>query len=118
MCTPSPCIPAWLSEKHPEVLLTTEDGRQAYHNGHRLIGSLSNPIYQKYVKRITTELAKRYGRDKRIWGWQIGNEPHIQGHFDYSNSSELAFRGWLKDKYGSIDKLNERWGTCILELYF
>jgi len=118
LCTPSPCIPAWLATKHPEVLLVDQDGRRATHNGGRLNGSLANPIYQQYVAKIATELGKRYGKDERIIGWQIGNEPHIASGEDYSPSAEAAFVRWLKRKYGTIEALNESWGAAFWSYTF
>jgi beta-galactosidase len=118
MCTPSPCLPAWLATKHPETLLVNSEGRRIHHNGARLTASLANPVYQKYVSRIVTELAKRYAKDDRIWGWQISNEPHIQGGSDYSPSAMEAFRKWLKNKYQTIDALNEAWGAAFWSYTF
>ncbi|HEX5790209.1 MAG TPA: beta-galactosidase [Luteolibacter sp.] len=113
MSTPSPCPPAWLSTKHPEILRMDAGGNRSTHRGSRLGGSLANPIYQKYVAVIATELAKRYSKDRRVWGWQIGNEPHIQGGADYSPSAQEAFRAWVKRKYGTIEKVNAAWGAAF-----
>ena len=113
MSTPSPCPPAWLATKHPEILTVDSSGERGQHQGSRLTGSLANPVYQKHVARIATEVAKRYGKDERVWGWQIGNEPHIQGGEDYSPSAQAAFRAWLKRKYGTVEKLNEAWGASF-----
>lgn len=118
MCTPSPCPPAWLATQHPETLLVDQNGRRIHHNGARLTGSLANPVYQTYVARIVTKLAERYAKDDRIWGWQISNEPHIQTGSDYSPSAMEAFRKWLKDKYGTIDALNEAWGAAFWSYTF
>jgi beta-galactosidase len=113
MSTPSPCLPAWLATKHPEVLAVNSNGDRLKHNGSRLTGSLANPVYQENVARIATKLAEHYAKDKRVWGWQIGNEPHIQGGADYSPSAHQAFVDYLKKKYGTIDKLNEAWGASF-----
>ncbi|MEX0324008.1 MAG: beta-galactosidase [Puniceicoccaceae bacterium] len=110
MCTPSPCIPAWLSEKYPEILAMDETGRRVHHQGARLTASLASPVYQKYVARIVEQLALRYGQNKNVWGWQIGNEPHIQTVYDYSPAAESSFKEWLKKKYASLDELNLAWG--------
>ena len=112
LCTPSPAPPAWLTQKHPEVLLENEDGMQQQH-GSRLFINSSNPTYMKYVERVVTEMAKRYGNDVRIWGWQIDNEPHFGTLYDYSQAAESGFRNWLKQKYKDINTLNDAWGAAF-----
>jgi beta-galactosidase len=42
-------------------------------------------------------------------GWQIDNEPRVFA--DYGADAQKRFRLWLKDKYKSIDALNQSWGT-------
>ncbi|NRB47169.1 MAG: beta-galactosidase [Saprospiraceae bacterium] len=118
MCTPSPCVPAWLSTKHPEVLSVDKQGRRVHHNGSRLTASLANPIYQWYVERMVRKLGEKYGQDDRIWGWQIGNEPHIQTVYDYSPSAEKAFRKYVKEKYQTLDALNHAWGGAFWSYEF
>ncbi|NQZ75934.1 MAG: beta-galactosidase, partial [Ekhidna sp.] len=110
MCTPSPCVPGWLAMKHPEVLSVQEDGRRIYHNGSRLTASLANNIYQEYVSKVVRKLGERYGNDQRIWGWQIGNEPHLQTVYDYSPSAKENYVNWLKEKYSNLKSLNSAWG--------
>jgi beta-galactosidase len=111
LCTPSPTPPAWLVQKHPEILMQNDEGIIMQH-GSRQHGSWSSKRYQDYIKRIVTELAKRYGNDKRIIGWQLDNEPSHYGMvYDYNNASQDGFRFWLKDKYLHIDSLNNRWGN-------
>lgn len=56
-------------------------------------------------------MAKRYGNDKRIWGWQIDNEPSHYSALDYSAAAQASFKVWLKKKYQTIDALNKAWGT-------
>jgi len=113
LCTPSPCIPSWLSHKHPEILAVNDLGRRIYHNGSRLTASLASPVYRKYVQNIVQKLGKRYGADPRIWGWQIGNEPHIQSGYDFSEAARIAFIEWLKEKYGTVENLNNAWGAAF-----
>ncbi len=113
MSTPSPCPPAWLATRHPEILKVDGNGNRTHHSGSRLTGSLANPVYQEHVARIATKVAERYAKDDRVWGWQISNEPHIQGGEDYSPSAQAAFREWLKQKYGTVEKLNDAWGASF-----
>ena len=117
MCTPSATPPAWLTTKHPEILIVGEDGRQIKH-GMRLNANESNPIYQQYIRRIVTKMAERYGKNPAIWGWQIDNEPHFEGLYDYSVFAQAGFKKWLKQKYGNIDRLNSAWGAAFWSFTF
>lgn len=106
LCTPSAAVPAWMGERYPEVYRVDEQGRRHEH-GIRADLSLANPRYREFVARIVKTLGDRYGNDKRVWGWQLDNEP---GSFpDYSSSAQQAFRQWLKQRYGSVEALNETW---------
>jgi len=114
LCTPSPCPPAWLTSKHPEILNVNENGIRSAHGGNRLHANQNNPVYRKYIERIVTEMANRYGKDMRIWGWQIDNEPHIGTIYDYSDFAQNDFRKWLREKYkDSISDLNKSWGNAF-----
>ncbi len=107
LCTPTPCPPAWLGAGHPEIYLVGADGRRREH-GTRANGSLSNGVFVEATTKIVTALALRYGRDPRVWGWQLDNEP--EGRADYSPSSRLKFQAWLERKYGTIERMNAAWG--------
>ncbi len=110
LCTPTPCPPAWLGEKHPEIYLVGGDGRRMEH-GTRANGSLANEVFLRYARRIVEELGRRYGRDPRVWGWQLDNEPW--GPPDYSPSARRAFQAWLERKYGTVGRMNEAWGGAF-----
>jgi beta-galactosidase len=113
MCTPTPTPPAWLTHKHPEVLIKNSLGISAVH-GTRQQASWSSEIYRDYVGKITHELGRRYGKDARITGWQLDNEPsHYGWEEDYSEAAHKRFQQWLKAKYNNIEKLNREWGTVF-----
>ncbi|MFL6451405.1 MAG: beta-galactosidase [Bryobacteraceae bacterium] len=113
LCTPSATPPIWLTRNHPDVLMVDAAGRRMEH-GSREHADWSSQLYRDYVTKIDTELAKRYGHDRRVWGWQIDNElSHYGKRFSYSPAATQRFRGWLKEKYGSIDKLNLDWGGAF-----
>jgi len=117
MCTPSATPPVWLTEKHQEVLIVGEDGIQIKH-GMRLNANASNPVYQQYIARVVNKMVERYGHHPAIWGWQIDNEPHFEGLYDYSVFAVNGFRKWLKQKYVSIDSLNNAWGAAFWSLTY
>ncbi len=112
MCTPSATPPVWLSRKYPEILLEKPSGETAMH-GTREHYSWSSPKYQELTKKVVEAMARHFGNDKRVWGWQIDNEPSHYGTLDYSPSAQASFRVWLKKKYKSIDALNNAWGTAF-----
>ncbi|MEZ5102950.1 MAG: beta-galactosidase [Draconibacterium sp.] len=108
MCTSTATPPVWLVRKHPDVLKTREDGTK-YDHGSRQHASFSNDYYREYSLKMITELAKHYGNDSRIIGWQLDNEPF--SNVDFGENAQQRFRRWLKEKYKTIDALNLSWGT-------
>lgn len=108
LCTSTATPPVWLVRKHPEVLATEEDGTKMDH-GARQHASFSSNYYRSYSLKMIEELAKRYGKDKRVIGWQLDNEP--RRFLDYGNDATQRFRDWLKQKYMNIDALNKAWGN-------
>lgn len=112
MCTSSATPPVWLVRKYPEVLVEMATGQTA-EQGTRTHGSWSSPKYRELVAKLDAAQAKHYGNDKRIWGWQIDNEPSHYGTYDFGPGAQKNFREWLQKKYQTIDKLNEAWGTTF-----
>lgn len=111
MCTPTPCPPAWLCEKHPEILLTNADGVAQKH-GSRLEADGTHPVYQYYIKRILEKLVTHYGNHPAIWGWQLDNEPHYSTMQNHSEWARQQFQSWLRKKYNNdIEALNKAWGA-------
>jgi beta-galactosidase len=115
MCTPSATTPTWMRLKYPETFIM--DGHYIRgENGTRGLESIVNPKYRMFVERIVTEMAKRYGKNLNVTGWQIDNEPPALP--DYSPSSQDAFRQWLKSRYKTVNALNSAWGTAFWSQWF
>ena len=110
MCTSTCTPPVWLSRKHPEILSMNENGQHMDH-GSRQHASFSSSYYRSYALKMIEQLARHYGKDPRIMGWQVDNEPRT--FFDYNPDAQQRFRDWLKKKYQSIDALNATWGTLF-----
>jgi beta-galactosidase len=117
MCTSSPTPPAWLAEKHPEILMVNDMGITMQHGSRQQI-SWSSPVYRQSVSKMVEAVAKHFANDKRIWGWQLDNEPSHYGQYDYSPAAQISFRKWLKAKYSTIDNLNKTWGTAFWSLVY
>ncbi|WMJ85508.1 beta-galactosidase [Anaerocolumna sp. MB42-C2] len=111
-CTPTATPPAWLTEKYPEVLAVDLDGRQ-YKHGVRRHYNYNAPIWKEKTRIIVTEMAKHYGHRSCIIGWQIDNELNCVVDEFYAEADHIAFREFLKNKYGNLDALNDAWGTVF-----
>mgnify|MGYP000346296059 CR=1 FL=1 len=111
--TPTAAPPPWLTTAHPEIL-PRDRYRRVRHAGSRRHYCPNSPTYQEYTRRIVAALAGRYGSDERVVGWQIDNEfgCHDTG-LCYCDVCAARFREWLREHYGSLDELNEAWGTVF-----
>lgn len=105
--------PPWLAKKYPEVTRVDFEGRK-HKFGQRHNSCPNSPIYQKYSRLMAKKMAERYGH-MDISAWHINNE---YGGTCYCENCEKAFRVWLKQKYGSLEKLNEAWNTIFWSHYF
>jgi beta-galactosidase len=113
LCTPTPAPPVWLTEKHPEVLMVDAAGRRQAH-GTRAHACWNAAAYLVRVSSIVNELGRRYGQDKRVWGWQLDNElTHYGKEPCFCEFCQKEFQAWLEKKYGTIDALNRDWGNSF-----
>lgn len=110
--TPTATPPAWLSERYPEILNCTKDGIK-YRHGMRRHYNYNSPVYQQYSRRIVEKLAEHYGKHPAIVGWQIDNELNCETAEFYSESDSAAFREFLREEYGTLEVLNQAWGTVF-----
>ncbi|MDR1106347.1 MAG: beta-galactosidase [Treponema sp.] len=110
--TPTATPPAWLSDQYPEVLNARMDGVLLRHGGRRHY-NYNSPVYRRFTERIVEKTAQHYGPHPAVTGWQIDNELNCETSEFYSESDTTAFREFLKNKYGSLDALNEAWGTVF-----
>jgi beta-galactosidase len=113
--TPSAAPPAWLTQKYPETLRTKEDGQKDQH-GNRQQFNFANLKYRELSRAMAEQLAKRFGHNPNVVGWQIDNE---YAEVSYDPETKQQFQQWLKQHYGTLDNLNTRWTTSYWsETYF
>lgn len=110
LATPSGAMPHWLTEKYPEVMQVQADGKRNL-PGKRHNFCYSSPVMQEKITALDRELSRRLGRKENVILWHISNE--FGGNFaDSSCHCELCqekFRSWLKQRYGTLEKLNHAW---------
>ncbi len=110
--TPTATPPAWLTHKYPEVLNVAQDGIQ-YQHGQRRHYNYNSPIYRELSTKIVQKMAEHYKDNQAVIGWQIDNELNCEINVFYSEADHKAFRIWLQGKYGTLEKLNQAWGTVF-----
>lgn len=106
--TPTDTPPAWMSEKYPDILRVTSDGTRIGHGGRRQF-SISSPRYRAFCRDIVSRMVTALGHEPNVIGWQIGNEYTEES---YDPAARAAWHAWLKDKYKTLDRLNEVWTTA------
>jgi beta-galactosidase len=108
--TPTAAPPKWLTGKYPEVLHVFESGRPADDQSRRQY-CYNSAVYRRFSRAIVEALARHYRGSPDVIGWQIDNELNNENRECFSDSCRDAFRTWLREKYGTLDALNTRWGT-------
>lgn len=111
--TPTTTPPKWLIDQMPDMIAYDREGRPRGF-GSRRHYDFSHEGYRREVARITEVLAKRYGQNPHIMAWQLDNEYGCHDTIrSYSPVARRAFQDWLRTRYGTIDALNQAWGTVF-----
>ena len=109
LATPSGARPKWLADKYPEVLRVDEARRRQLF-GHRHNHCYTSPVYREKTGIINRKLAEHFGKHPGVILWHISNEYGGECHCPLCQE---AFRSWLKERYGTIEKLNKCWNTTF-----
>ena len=112
LATPTAAPPAWFWKKYPDSRPVTRDGI-TLGNGSRGMVSPSSPDYRRAAAAITEQLARRYANHPALVLWHVHNEYGAPISDSYDDHSVAAFRIWLQKRYGTLDTLNEKWGTTF-----
>ncbi|GGS01269.1 beta-galactosidase [Streptomyces humidus] len=109
LATPTSAPPPWLGRIHPDTLPRDENGDVEWWGGRQHF-SHSSATYRRLAAAITEDLAARYAGHPALTMWHINNEYCTADHGD---EAAVAFRRWLRDRYGTLDALNTAWGTAF-----
>ncbi|MEW2044211.1 beta-galactosidase [Streptomyces sp. NPDC005476] len=110
--TPTVAPPVWFYREHPDALPVTAEGVR-YEFGSRAAICHSNADYRAAAANITTRLAERYGDHPALAMWHVHNEYGVPVSACYCDSCAAHFRRWLETTYGTVDAVNEAWGTAF-----
>ncbi|GEM47275.1 beta-galactosidase [Deinococcus cellulosilyticus] len=109
MATSTAAHPAWMATKYPDILRVDFQGRKRKY-GDRHNSCPSSPTYRHFAPRLAEELAKRYKDEDTIALWHVSNE---YTGICYCENCEKSFRAWLKNRYQTLDALNQAWNTTF-----
>ncbi|MEV0531069.1 beta-galactosidase [Kitasatospora sp. NPDC050463] len=109
LATPTASPPPWFTLAHPDALPVGPDGAHLTH-GSRDTYCLAAPAYRRAARRIADALAERYGDHPALALWHVHNE---YATLCWCDHAAAAFRVWLRARHGSLDALNEAWGTAF-----
>lgn len=104
--------PPWMARIHPETLPQFADGTLAWPGG-RQAWCPSSPVFRQKALELVAAMAERYGDHPALALWHISNELGCHNALCYCDASAVAFRGWLRQRYGTLDALNAAWGTAF-----
>ena len=117
LCTPTSTPPKWLTDAYPETVRMLDDGHRLQF-GARGHSCRTSRIYREKTKIIVSKMCQALADHPAVIGWQIDNEiyPYEDGCF--CNQCVAGFHKFMAEKYGTIENLNRRWGTCRWSLTY
>lgn len=109
LATPTGARPKWMADKYPEILRVDENRRRQLF-GFRHNHCYTSPVYREKTAKINRLLSERLGSHPGVILWHLSNEYGGECHCPLCQE---AFRSWLREKYGTIENLNDRWCTTF-----
>lgn len=104
--------PMWLTQAHPEVLWKDYRG-DVCQPGARQHWRPTSPVSREYALKLCRAMAEHYKGNPYVVAWHVSNEYGCHNRFDYSEDAEHAFQQWCEERYGTIDAVNDAWGTAF-----
>lgn len=104
--------PMWLTQAHPEVLWKDYRG-DVCQPGARHHWRPTSPVFREYALKLCRAMAEHYKGNPYVVAWHVSNEYGCHNRFDYSEDAEHAFQQWCEERYGTIDAVNDAWGTAF-----
>lgn len=110
ICTPTACPPAWMVQKHPDMMYVDNRGVTRPFGGRRHY-CYNNEVFRDYSRRIARAIGEHYGKNPYVAGFQIDNEPAQEGTGRcHCSACTHKFRRWMENKYQTVEEFNRRSG--------
>jgi beta-galactosidase len=113
LCTPTCNPPHWFFTQYPDARQVDQHGQS--HIGHRHMACYNHPAALAAAHEIVVKLAQHYRDHPALIGWQIDNEltagesANLHRLYDYHPLTLALYRAYLRDKYSTLDALNDYW---------
>ncbi|MGI5898523.1 MAG: beta-galactosidase [Christensenellales bacterium] len=109
ICTPTACPPAWLFFKYDMAYVDNRGVKRPF--GGRRHYCYNSQDYRRHCAQVTEAIARHYGNNPHVLGFQIDNEPaqEVTGRC-CCPTCRKKFSAWLEAKYGDISEFNRRSG--------
>ena len=104
--------PMWMTQAHPEILWVDYRG-DVCQPGARQHWRATSPVFLDYALSLCRKMAEHYKDNPYVVSWHVSNEYGCHNRFDYSEDAEHAFQQWCEERYGTIDAVNDAWGTAF-----
>ena len=112
LATATASPPSWMAHRYPDSLPVNREGLRLGF-GSRQQYSPHSQVYKDYAARLVEQLATRYKDHPALAMWHINNEYACHVAECFSEAGAQAFRVWLQRKYGTVEALNQAWGTAF-----
>ncbi|MBE7189797.1 beta-galactosidase, partial [Jatrophihabitans endophyticus] len=117
LATATASPPPWFSHRYPETLPVDADGvRRSF--GARQAYCPSSPRYRDAAAALAGRIAQRYAEHPAVVMWHVNNEYGCHNWHCFCDVSAAAFRDWLAKRHGSLDALNDSWGTAFWSQHY
>lgn len=118
LCTPTCTPPIWLSEKHPQVVVTrTDTGNKRQHGGRRHACPTS-PVFRDYCTQIVHKMAAIFKDNPYLIGWQLDNEVYPLWRGCGCDNCKSHFHQYLKNNFKTVKNLNEQWNLNLWSMAY
>lgn len=112
LATATGALPPWLAHQYPEVTRVDFEGRR-HRYGQRHNHCPTSPVFRRLSAELAGRIAERYTGTPGLIAWHVGNEYGGPDGSCWCESCAAGFRVWLRDRYGSIDALNDAWNGAF-----
>lgn len=110
--------PQWVGTKYPDSQFVSSDGsviRPESSPGY----CIDHPGVRDADRAFYRALAQHVNGNPAFAGWDLWSEPHVinwatptylsNPEFCFCRNTVSKFRAWLRNRYGSLDRLNDAW---------